>query len=123
ERRRAGDRADDAFSAKPDTRTMTISLPSTIVPRQVDPFLLDFGHVLTPPSGGPAQRINRLGLRIGGNFTIPPKLYRGEGRVLVSRLMQAKTDRLLLQWPQPGLVIGSEGTPRVRVAVSGGTTL
>lgn len=102
---------------------MPFSLPSTAVPNAAEPFLLDFGGVLTPFGGGPSQRLNRLGLRLAGRFSLPPHIYGGDGMKIVSRLVQAKTDRLLMPWPQPGFDPGAEGTPKVKVAVFGGTTL
>lgn len=100
-----------------------LSLPATAVPNAVDPYLVDFGGVLTPFLGGPSQRINRLGMRMAGRFSLPPKLYGTQGRVIVTQLMRAKAGTLIMPWPQPGLTIGSEGTPKVKVAVSGGTSL
>jgi hypothetical protein len=100
-----------------------ITLPDGVRPNLIEPFLLDFGTVLTPFGGGPAQRINRLGMRMGARITIAPRRYAATGMALVSRLMQARAGRLLVRWPQPGFTPGSEGTPRVKVAVSGGTTL
>lgn len=102
---------------------MPFSLPLSAVPNAAEPFLVDFGGVLTPFGGGPSQRLNRLGLRLGGRFTLPPHIYGGDGMTIISRLVQAKTDRLILPWPQPGFEPGDEGVPKVKVAVSGGTTL
>src|SRR3546814_12881129 len=45
------------------------------------------------------------------------------GRIFVSRLLQAKQDRLLMDWPQPGFTIGAPGSPLVSTAASGGTAL
>ena len=102
---------------------MTFRLPDGIVPNGCDPFLVDFGVTLTPYGGGPTQRVNRLGLRLGAKFTIPPTVYAGKGMALISRLVQAKTDRLIIEWPQPDFDPGAVGTPLVRVNVTGGTTL
>ena len=102
---------------------MPISLPDGVVANSAEPSLLDFGTLLTPFGGGPVQRLNRLGLRLAGRFTIPPTVYADKGMALISRLMQAKNDRLLIEFYQPGFDPGPVGTPLVRVAVSGGTTL
>ena len=102
---------------------MAVTLPSSLSPNGVRPVLLDFGSVLTPFSGGPSQRVNRLGMRMGAQVSMPPLRSDAEGMTLVSRLMRARTDELLLDCP---LVDGSwpaSGTPLVRVAVTGGTTL
>src|SRR3546814_20332584 len=45
------------------------------------------------------------------------------GRIFVSRLLQDKQDRLLMDWPQPGFTIGAPGSPLVSTAASGGTDL
>jgi len=100
-----------------------ISLPSNLVPNGASPFLLDFGSVLTPYNGGPTQRINRLGMRIGARFSMPPLRSQDDGLVLISRLMQAKADRLLIDWPLLGFDPGPVGPPLVRAAGAGGTAL
>jgi len=102
---------------------MAITLPSSLSPRRVSPFLLDFGAVLTPFAGGPSQRINRLGMRLGAQVTMPPLRSDREGPLLVSRLVQARSDELLLDCPLVDGSWTSAGTPLVRVAVTGGTTL
>ncbi|CAN5334623.1 hypothetical protein BH10PSE12_BH10PSE12_02650 [soil metagenome] len=100
-----------------------ITLPSDLVPNSASPFLRDFGGVLTPFLGGPEQRVNRLGMRLGLRCTMPPKLYRTSGRILVSRLMRARQDRLLMKWPLLGFNPGSFGAPLVSSIVTGGTAL
>lgn len=100
-----------------------ITLPAGMRASHVTPFLRDWGSVQRPFLGGEELRINRLGLRLGGRFVMPPKRYGTDGRVLISRLIQAKQSRLVIDWPQPGLDIGDEGAPKVKAAVSGGTTL
>jgi hypothetical protein len=101
----------------------SILLPPGIVPNALTPFLRDWGGILEPFLGGAEQRINRPGMRLGGRFSIPPKVYATDGMMLISRLMQAKASRIIVDWPQPGFDPGDEGTPKVKVAVSGGTTL
>src|SRR3546814_8961678 len=54
---------------------------------------------------------------------MPPMRNGDNGRIFVSRLLQAKQDRLLMDWPQPGFTIGAPGSPLVSTAASGGTAL
>src|SRR3546814_11648593 len=82
-----------------------------------------FGGTLTPFLGGPEQRINRLGTRLGIRVSMPPMRNGDNGRIFVSRLLQAKQDRWLMDWPQPGFNIGAPGSPIVSTAASGGTAL
>src|SRR3546814_2231823 len=86
-------------------------------------MLRDFGGTLTPFLGGPEQRINRLGTRLGIRVSMPPMRNGDNGRIFVSRLLQAKQDRLLMDWPPPGFTIGAPGSPLVSTAASGGTAL
>lgn len=100
-----------------------IVLPSDPAPNGATPMLRDFGGTLTPFLGGPEQRINRLGTRLGIRVSMPPMRNGDNGRIFVSRLLQAKQDRLLMDWPQPGFTIGAPGSPLVSTAASGGTAL
>src|SRR3546814_11769053 len=54
---------------------------------------------------------------------MPPMRNGDNGRIFVSRLLQAKQDRLLMDWTQPGFTIGAPGSPLVSTAASGGTAL
>lgn len=102
----------------------TITLPSSPAPNGARPFLLDFGTVLRPANGGPTQRINRLGMRFGVQVTLPPLRSDGEGLTVISRLLQARAQELLLDCPMIDGIWSSAGTaPRVKVDVAGGTTL
>jgi hypothetical protein len=100
-----------------------IVLPDDMVPNDATPFLRDFGGVLTPFLGGEEQRINRVGNRFGLRVTIPPKLYRDRGMVLVSRLLQARQDRLRMRWPLLGFNPGATGSPAIAATVTGGMAI
>lgn len=102
---------------------MTISLPSTPAPNGATPLLRDFGAVLTPFLGGPEQRINRVGTRFGLRVTMPPLPSADAGRVFVSRLLQARQQRLLMDWPLLAFDPGAVGTPQVNTAVAGGSAV
>src|SRR3546814_3371142 len=70
-----------------------IVLPSDPAPNGATPMLRDFGGTLTPFLGGPEQRINRLGTRLGIRVSMPPMRNGDNGRIFVSRPLQAKQDR------------------------------
>ena len=100
-----------------------IALPDWAVPNSAEPFLRDFGAVLTPFLGGPEQRINRLGTRFGLRVTLPPMPTRDKALTIQSRLLRAREDRLRMEWPQPDFDAGSPGAPLVSAAVASGTAL
>lgn len=100
-----------------------ITLPSSPAPRAVRPILLDFGTLLRPFSGGPTQRINRLGMRLGAVVTMPSMRSDGEGMVIVSRLLQARQEELLLDCPLAEGNWPAAPNAKVRVVAAGGTTL
>lgn len=102
---------------------MTVSLPNDPYPNGATPFLRDFGGILTPFLGGPEQRLNRIGTRLGIKCTLPPLPSDTTGRTFVSALMRSKVDRLLMEWPLLGFDPGTPGSPLVKTAVSGGSAV
>lgn len=100
-----------------------ITMPDWVVPNSAVPRLRDFGTTLTPFLGGPEQRINRLGTRFALTLTLPPQPTRDKALIIQSRLLRAREDRLLMEWPQPDLDIGNPGAPLVSAAVMSGTAL
>lgn len=100
-----------------------IELPDWVVPNNTVPYLRDFGGVLTPFLGGPEQRINRLGTRFGARLTLPPMRTRDQALIIHSRLIQAKSDRLIMEWHQPDFDTGVPGDVKVSAVVTSGTTL
>lgn len=100
-----------------------IELPSWAVPNSFEPFLRDFGSVLTPYLGGPEQRINRLGTRFGARVTLPPMKTRDEALIVQSRLMRARDDRLRLEWQQGDFDAGNPGAARVSGAIVAGSAV
>lgn len=100
-----------------------IEMPDWVVPSAAEPFLRDFGAVLTPFLGGPEQRINRLGTRFGLRVTLPPMPTRDKALIVQSRLLRAREDRLRMEWPQPDFDTGSPGAPLVSAAVTSGVAL
>ncbi|WP_298090451.1 hypothetical protein [uncultured Sphingomonas sp.] len=87
------------------------------------PAVLDFGGTLTPALGGPRQRINRLGTRWAFEMETPLLDAEPDLRIWASRLARAKLETGLVWIPEPDLVFGPEGAPRVAQAVAGGTSL
>ncbi|HEX7852326.1 MAG TPA: hypothetical protein VF503_01360 [Sphingobium sp.] len=99
---------------------MTIALPNSPAPSEPStPLLRQFGGVLTPFLGGPEQLINRLGTRFGIRLVMPPMVASTDGRIFVARLVQAKSDRLLMRWPLDGFEPGNPGAPKVSAAATG----
>lgn len=101
---------------------MSILLPPKPAIRTAAPRLLDFGAVLTPPGGGPSQRLNRLGNRFAVDVVAATSRSGAEGRILVARLMRALTEGVLLPFWQ-GLDVGTPGTPQVNGGGQQGSTL
>lgn len=100
-----------------------IELPDGVVPNMVQPALIDFGSVQRPPLGGPLQRVNRLGNRFRVSVSLPPILNRDLGRVIVSRLLRAKTEGIRIEWELVGIEQGSPGSPLVKGAGQAGSSL
>jgi hypothetical protein len=101
---------------------MPVTLPASPAPASADVTLLDFGAVLEPGLGGPSQYIGRLGDRFEVTVQMPTMVAE-VARVFISRLMQAKKSSLVMPFPNPGVVVGAEGAPRVDGAGQAGTLL
>lgn len=101
---------------------MSIELPADPAPATATPRLLDFGATLTPPMGGPAQRLNRIGARYAVDVAMPP-LTPDQRRVFVARLARGMTEGVLMRFPQPGLDAGEPGAPVVSGAGQQGSAL
>ncbi len=99
-----------------------ITLPTGVYPRSVKPMLLDFGVIVRPSSGAPAQRYDRLGTRYAMEFELPP-LSGETARLVTARLRQAKRDGLRMPVPLFDGAQGSPGPALVDGTDSAGTTL
>lgn len=84
------------------------------------PTLMEFGGLLTPALGGPVQRIDRLGSRWAFAFETASMPVEPAGRQWAARLARAKREGALLRITQPGLVIGTPGTPVVATNIASG---
>lgn len=102
---------------------MAIELPSHPGPQSAVPRLVDWGADLTPSLGGPVQRLSRLGSRHAIDVQMPPMKAEPDGRIWVSRLKRGKTERVVMEFPQLDLKIGSPGAPKVKTITAGGTSL
>lgn len=100
-----------------------IEMPDWAVPNNAEPYLRDFGTILTPFLGGPEQRINRLGTRFGLRVTLPPMPTRDKALIIQSRLLRAREDRLRMEWVQPDFDTGTPGAPLVSATVASGTSI
>ncbi len=102
---------------------MTIILPLRPAPSHVSPLLRDFGGILTPFLGGPEQRINRLGTRFGVRVTMPPLQSDSDGRIFISRLLQARQSRILMEWQQGSFNPGTTAAPKINSNISSGSVI
>lgn len=100
-----------------------IELPTWAVPNGASPFLIDFGGLLTPGLGGEVQRIDRMGNRTGITVSYPPVLGKDRGRILVSRLIRAKTEGVRIEYPLLDFAPGQPGAVVVDGAGQTGRTL
>lgn len=100
-----------------------IELPDGVVPNGFSPALIDYGGILRPPTGGAIQRINRLGNRFRVSVSLPPIPNKELGRVVVSRLLKAKTEGIRIELPLAGVEQGSPGAPLVNGAGQAGGSI
>lgn len=100
-----------------------IELPDWAVPNGAQPIYQDFGGFLTPGLGGEVQRIDRMGNRFGIALTFPVMLGVQRGRILVSRLIRAKTEGLRVEYPLLDFDAGAVGAPVVDGAGQAGRSL
>lgn len=99
-----------------------ITLPESPWPNGVTPRLLDYGSVLRPALGGAALRIDRAGSRFGAEISFPP-MKPATARVFVSRLLDAKSEGLRIEFPLIGVSQGLPGSPVVDGAGQSGKSL
>ena len=99
-----------------------ITLPATPAPNGAQPQLLDFGMVLRPATGAPAQYFTRPGSRFQVEFSFPP-MEPDIARTFVSKLLFGKRDGLRIPFPLMGVSQGNPGAPLVNGATSAGTSL
>lgn len=87
------------------------------------PEVQDFGGLLTPPLGGPVQRINRVGTRWAVSFETPNLPADPALRLWSGRIARAKIEGAVCWIPEPDLLFTLVGAVAVRSATSGGNVL
>lgn len=102
---------------------MTAIVLTGIKVRTATVRILDFGMLLTPPLGGPVQRINRLGNRYAIDIEVPPMKEEPDGRRFTVLLERALANGAAFPVPQTDLRIPPAGAPLVNGAVASGSTL
>lgn len=99
-----------------------IVVPATPGPVATDWRQVDYGGNLTPPLGGPVQRVNRLGNRLAVTVTLPP-MTPAQAGAWVMALNRAVREGARWAIRQVEQTIGPIGTPVVDGAGQAGATL
>ena len=99
-----------------------IELPSHASPNLATPTLIDFGGVLRPSTGAKLLRVNRAGSRFRVAMTLPVQSAE-DARIIVARLIAAKTEGLRVTYPLQGIDQGAPGAPVVFGAGQSGNTI
>lgn len=99
---------------------MSVTLPTSPAPRSITPRLITARAELRSAFGGSVQRINRLGSRWAFDVELPPMTH-AAALDWVDLLTEA--DTAILNLPEPGITIGSPGTPLVNGASQTGSSL
>lgn len=92
---------------------MAVELPQPRSLQRAVPRLLDWGAEQRATQGGASQRLNRMGSRFSLDITYPRLRPEPDARILVARLRRAKVEGALFPFLQPGLEIGSPGSPLI----------
>lgn len=99
---------------------MSITLPTSPSPRSITPRLVTVRADLRPAFGGATQRIARSGSHWAFDVEMPPMTH---AQALEWVNIFHETDTCILQLPEPGITIGSPGTPLVNGGSQTGTSL
>lgn len=84
------------------------------------PSLIGSASQLAPALGGPVQRI----ARVGGRWRFEVRVAAQSGAAALAWTVLAEEDAVFaLRLPQPGIVLGTPGTPRVAGGSQTGNTL
>lgn len=102
---------------------MPVALPTNRPPRTANMRPLDFGAWQTPTGPGAAQRLERLGSRFALDIVTGQLRWIEDRRAWISALLRGVSDTVLYPVPQPGLVIGNPGSPRVNGGGQAGQSL
>lgn len=99
-----------------------IDLPDYPSPNGADLAVQDFGTVLTPALGGPVQRVNRMGNRFRGSFTLPPMTTK-TARAWQAALVQGVGEGVRMPYPLLDFDPGVPGTVLVDTSGQAGMSL
>ena len=99
---------------------MSVTLPTSPAPSSITPRLITTRGELRSAFGGSMQRISRTGSRWAFDVVMPP-MTAATALEWVNILEEA--DTCILRLPEPGITIGSPGTPLVNGATQTGTSL
>ena len=100
-----------------------IELPQDVVIGSMSAALMDFGSYQEPSSGAEGQRIDRPGNRYRVSCMISPTVIAQAGRIIVSRLIRAKSEGLRVPFQLAGVHQGNPGAPVVDGAGQAGMFL
>jgi hypothetical protein len=99
-----------------------VTLPTTPRPASIAWEQTDFGGVQQSSLGGTAQRVNRMGNRWKAAITLPP-MEATDANTWAAALSKGLRLGVAFQVTQPGVTIGSPGTPLVFGASQAGYDL
>lgn len=100
---------------------MSTNLPTAQRPREIEYFHVSQRSDLTAIIGGSTQRRERTGSRGGVMVALPAMT--AEDALPWQRRLKVSADTVVLELPQPGITIGSPGSPLVNGGSQTGTSL
>jgi len=100
-----------------------IDLPTYPQPASATPSEIDFGVVLSPPTGGEDQRLNRLGNRHRFQVSMPPMPSAQLGRQWLIALKRGKKEGVRMRFPLLDFDPGIPGATLVNGGTATGSTL
>jgi hypothetical protein len=100
-----------------------VTIPTPTGFARATPELVSNDIIQVPPGGGVTQTLQRLGTRWALSVELPPARENGDFRAIMSALVQARRFGAAYPWPQPGITIGTPGSPVVNGAGQLGSSL
>ena len=101
-----------------------MSIDLTGIPiRMMQPAALRFGGVITPGTGGPTQRVDRIGSRWAFGFETSAMRIEPDGRRWGTLLDRADRDGVLIAIEQPDFDPGAPGRPTVTSNTASGRSV
>lgn len=102
---------------------MAIELPTLRPAKTANVRPLDFGAWQTPTGPGAAQRLERLGSRFALDIVTGQLRWIEDRRAWIRSLVIGISNTVLYPVPQPGLIIGETGSPKVLYAGQAGSSI